>query len=78
MLKFSRSPYFDNHLSCLHHRYLVRSAYIPQDWTPGSVRGGGARGQNLVHIQKIGVLRLSFLDVHILTTTCHTYTIDTL
>ena len=32
--------------------------------------GEGARGQNQVHIQKIGFLRLSFLQVHILTTTC--------
>ena len=36
----------------------------------GGGGGGGGRGQNLVHIQKIGVLRLSFLEVHILSTTC--------
>ena len=65
-LKFSRSPYFDNHLSAsihtckLHHRYLVGLAFILQHWTPGSMPGGGgggggggvARGQNLVHILK--------------------------
>ena len=31
--------------------------------------GGGARGQNLVHLQNVVFLRQSFLEVHILTTT---------
>ena len=40
--KFSRSSYLDNHLS---------------ESILGSMPGGGARGQNLVYIQKIGFLR---------------------
>ena len=39
--------------------------------------GGGARGRNLVHIQKIGFFRESFLDNH-LSESIHTCTIDTL
>ena len=43
--------------SYLHHRYLVGLAFIPRHWGPRSMLGGGARGQNLVHIQKIVFLR---------------------
>ena len=35
--------------------------------------GGGARGQNLVHLQKLGYLCLSFLDVYILAITSPTH-----
>ena len=42
--------------SFLHHRYLVGLALTPQHQNPGSMPGEGARGQNLVHIQKIGLL----------------------
>ena len=35
--------------------------------TPGSMTGGRARGQNVVHLQN--VVFLSFLEVHILKTT---------
>ena len=54
----------------LHHRYLVGLAFIPLHRTLGSMPGGRVRGQNLVHSQKMGILRLSFLEVHILITTC--------
>ena len=54
-----------------HHRYLVGLAFIPQHWTLGPMPRVGAWGQNLVHIWKIGFLRLSFLEVHILTTTSY-------
>ena len=41
----------------LHHRYLVGLAFIPHHRDPMVHAGGGARGQNLVHIQKVGFLR---------------------
>ena len=45
VLMFSRNLYLGNHLSeSIHTR------------TPGSMLGGGARGQNLVHLQKLGFL----------------------
>ena len=49
-LKFSRSPYLDNHSSeSIHtwhsyHRYLVGLAFIPWHRAPGSRPGGGAVG----------------------------------
>ena len=84
-VKFSRSPYFDKHLSesifFLHHRYLEGLAFIPQHRTPGYARGG-ARGQNLVHIQKNRSFALKFsrrpyFDSHFLES-IHICTIDTL
>ena len=42
--------------SYLDHRYPVGLAFIPRHRTPGSMPGGGARGQNLVHLQKVGFL----------------------
>ena len=36
--------------------------------TPGSMPGGRARGQNVVHLQYVVFLPQSFLEVHILTT----------
>ena len=38
------------------HKCLVGLAFIQQHRTRGSVQEDGARGQNLVHIQKIGFL----------------------
>ena len=56
--------------SYLDHRYRVGLASNLLHWTPGSMPRDGARGQNLVTIQKIGCLRQSILEVHMLTTTC--------
>ena len=46
--------------------YLVGLAFIPSHRTLWSMDGGGARGQNIVHIQKIGISLQSFLEVHVL------------
>ena len=55
-------------------KVFILAPYIPCrvsfHSTTSNHAGGGARGQNLVHIQKIGFLRWSFLKVHILITTC--------
>ena len=42
--------------SYLDHRYPVGLAFIPWHRIPGSMPGGGARGQNLVHLKQIGFL----------------------
>ena len=44
--------------SYLDHRNPVELAFISRHWTPGSILGGGARGQNLVNLQKIVFLEL--------------------
>ena len=53
-----------------HRWYPVGLVFTPQHRTPGWMQGGGARGQNLVHHQNLVFLRYSFLEVHILTSTC--------
>ena len=50
----------------LHFRVNVYST----TFNPWVHVGDGARGQNLVHIQKIGFMRQSFLEAYILATTC--------
>ena len=42
--------------SYLDHWNPVGLAFIPRHQTQGSALGGGARGQNLVHLQKVGFL----------------------
>ena len=65
--KFSRSPYLDSH-SYLDHWYPVEvTFFITSD--PRVNAGAEARGQNLVHLQNVDLLRQSFLEVHTLTTT---------
>ena len=46
LLKFSRSLYLGNHSSESIHTWTIG--------TPGSMPGGGARGHNLEHLQKVG------------------------
>ena len=68
MLKFSRSLYFGNHSSeSIHIWTMVPSRVSFHSMTSDSRvhAGGGARGQNLVHLQKLGFLCLSFLEVYI-------------
>ena len=58
--KFSRSPYFNNHLSETSQTYTIIPCRVSFHSTTSDPRVhagvGGARGQNLVHIQKIGFL----------------------
>ena len=51
------------------HRYPVGLAFILYHRTLGSILGDGVRGQNLVHLQKVVFLCLSFLEVYIFATT---------
>ena len=51
--------------SYLNHRYPVGS----MPWGGGVGGGGGARGQNLEHLQKVVFLCWSFLEVYIFATT---------
>ena len=59
-----------------------RFSFHSTTWDSRVHAGDGARGQNLVHIQKIGFLRLSFLEVHYfdnhLSESIHTCPKDTL
>ena len=54
--------------SYLVHRYPVGLAFIPLHLTQGSMSGGGARGHNIEHLQKVEFLCESFLEVYILAT----------
>ena len=72
MLKFSRIYI----LATTHQKAFIVGTKVPSRLSfhfmtsdPGSMPGGGARGQNLVHLKQIGFLRSSFLEVYILGTT---------
>ena len=72
-LRYSRSPYFDNHLSeviqtwtiCTLLDWLSFHAIGPQGPCPGT----GAIGSKSSTCSKCGISGLKFLEVHILTTT---------
>ena len=60
VLKFSRSPYFDNHLSESIHTCTIETLYPRKLRTPRVHAIGGARGQNVVHsINRILALKFS-------------------
>ena len=67
-MSISWQPLIRKH-SYLVHRYPVGLADIPLHLTQGSMPGGGARGHNLEHLQKVEFLCYSFLEVYILATT---------
>ena len=69
-LKFSRSPDLDNHLSESIHTCTIDTLYHSTTSDPRVHSGGGGGGGGGARGQKVGFLRLSFLEVHILTTTC--------
>ena len=59
LLKFSRSLYLGNQLSESIHTWTIgtyRVSFHSMTSDPRVHVGGGARGQNLVHLQKLGFL----------------------
>ena len=73
-LKFSRSPYLDNHLSEGIHTWTICTSceagfpFMPSHQRVHA-RGLGLQGPNLVHVQNAVFLGKRFLEVHTLTTT---------